>query len=173
MSKGGQEGTGTDLWGGLLWCGLGAAIVFEALRMDRFTQQGASLYTMPGFVPGMLGSLLVLLGLVLCLRHRRHQRRAPATNVASADANSLNGLFSKRTLVAAGLSLLYAGGLLGRIPFEVATFLFVASFTYLFYEAADAGSRLRTALLNGLLSTAVIVLVFRFIFLVQLPKALL
>ncbi|MBA4267503.1 MAG: hypothetical protein C0453_20715, partial [Comamonadaceae bacterium] len=67
MSEGGKSAR-SDLWGGAGWTGFGLLILAETLRMDRFTSMGAQLYTMPGFVPGMLGGVIVLLGLVLMLR---------------------------------------------------------------------------------------------------------
>ena len=52
----------SDLRGGAGWIGFGLLIVGESLRMDRYTSMGATIYTMPGFVPGMIGAVLVLLG---------------------------------------------------------------------------------------------------------------
>jgi hypothetical protein len=63
MSEGGQSAR-SDLWGGVGWAGFGLAIIAASWRMDRFESMGAQLYTMPGFVPGMLGGALLLLGLV-------------------------------------------------------------------------------------------------------------
>ena len=54
MSEGGKTAR-SDLLGGAGWMGFGLLIVTQALRMDRFTSMGATLYTMPGFVPGIIG----------------------------------------------------------------------------------------------------------------------
>ena len=54
MSDGGNTAR-SDLRGGAGWAGFGLLILAESLRMDRFTAMGAELYTMPGFVPGMIG----------------------------------------------------------------------------------------------------------------------
>ena len=62
------SGSRTDLWGGAAWVGLGFAILVESLRMDRFESMGATVYTYPGFVPGLIGALVALLGLLLMAR---------------------------------------------------------------------------------------------------------
>ena len=59
------SGSRTDLWGGAAWMGLGCAILVESLRMDRFESMGATVYTYPGFVPGLIGAVVVVLGLLL------------------------------------------------------------------------------------------------------------
>ena len=66
MTEGGKTAR-SDLWGGAGWVLFGLLIVAGSLRMDRFEAMGAQLYTMPGFVPGMLGGVLLLLGIVLML----------------------------------------------------------------------------------------------------------
>ncbi len=45
----------SDVYGGAGWIVFGLLIVVASLRMDRFTSMGASLYMMPGFVPGIPG----------------------------------------------------------------------------------------------------------------------
>lgn len=48
------SGSRSDLWGGAVWIAVGAAIAFESLRMERFESMGATAYTYPGFVPGLM-----------------------------------------------------------------------------------------------------------------------
>ena len=76
MSENIGQSPRSDIVGGGLWIAFGAVILGEALRMDRFTEMGSSLYTMPGFVPGMVGTLIVLLGAVLVFRGWRRKRAA-------------------------------------------------------------------------------------------------
>ena len=68
----------SDLIGGGCWMLFGAVVVGGALHMDRFEKMGATLYTMPGFVPAMIGALLMLLGAVLALRGWLRRPSAPA-----------------------------------------------------------------------------------------------
>jgi hypothetical protein len=162
MSDGGKTAR-SDLLGGAGWMVFGLLIVAESLRMDRFTSMGAELYTMPGFVPGMIGGVLVLLGLVLMLRGWRRRAAAP-------DGATEGVVMNRRVAVTLGLSVLYAGGLIGQAPFWLATALFVAAFTWHFAPAEQARpKRLLAAARAGVLTAAVVTVVFQYIFLVRLP----
>lgn len=162
MSEGGKTAR-SDLLGGAGWIFFGLLIVVESLRMDRFTSMGAELYTMPGFVPGMIGGVIVLLGAVLMLRGWR--RRAAASQDAPAEQ-----LLNRRIILTMALSLSYAGGLIGRAPFWLATFLFVTAFVGCFAPPGTTPlRRLAAAVLAGALTTAVVTLVFEQVFLVRLP----
>jgi hypothetical protein len=155
----------TDLWGGAGWMAFGLLVLIEALRMDRFKSMGASIYTMPGFVPGMIGSVLIALGLMLAVRGWRHRTVTPADAAQTAQP-----LVNKRIALMLPLTLVYAAVLLGRLPFWLATALFVASFTWVFTPAEHPKlRRLATALLSGVITTAVVIFVFQEIFLVRLP----
>ena len=72
------------------------------------------------------------------------------------------------------LCLAYAAGLIGRVPFWLATFLFVAAFVALFEWpfARNRGERVRGlafALVFGAVVAAAVTYVFQEIFLVRLP----
>lgn len=161
MSEGGKTAR-SDLWGGAGWVVLGLVIVVGSVRMDRFESMGAQLYTMPGFVPGMIGGLVALLGLVLMARgwaRRAHESAAPA-----------EPLLNRRILATLALTMVYAGLLIGRAPFWLVTALFVAAFVAQFAPADQAPARRATvAVLAGVLTSAVVTLVFQHIFLVRLP----
>lgn len=162
MSEGGRTAR-SDLLGGAGWILFGVLIVVESLRMDRFTSMGAELYTMPGFVPGMIGSVIVFLGAVLMLRGWR--RRA-----ASRQDAPEGPLLNRRITLTLVLSLSYAGGLIGRAPFWLATFLFVTAFVGCFAPSETRPlRRLAVAVLAGVLTTTIVTLVFEQVFLVRLP----
>jgi hypothetical protein len=59
--------------------------------------------------------------------------------------------------------------LVGRLPFWLATTLFVAGFTGVFTEGQPPLRRLSVAVASGLLTSLMVVLVFERIFLVRLP----
>jgi putative tricarboxylic transport membrane protein len=64
----------------------------------------------------------------------------------------------------------YAGLLIGRAPFWLATALFVACFVWQFTpDDATQRRRLTVALIAGVLTSAVVTLVFQYVFLVRLP----
>ena len=154
----------SDLRGGVGWAAFGLAILGESLRMDRFTSMGGTLYTMPGLVPGMFGVMLIVLGSALAWRS---WRRLHSDRGAGAD---IDPLLNRRIVTMLVVTLTYAIGLIGRVPFWLATAVFVAVFTYLFTPAeASRARRVLAALASGVLTTAVIVLVFEQIFLVRLP----
>ena len=151
----------SDMLGGAGWMAFGAAILFEALRMDRFEQMGATLYTMPGLVPGMIGLVLMLLGGVLALRGWSRRPAAPERGAP---------LLNARMLWTLALTLVYAAVLIGRVNFIVATAAFVGAFVWLFTpEDASRQRRWIFAVATGVLSALVVGFVFEDIFLVRLP----
>jgi Tripartite tricarboxylate transporter TctB family len=154
----------SDILGGAGWVVFGLLVLGESLRMDRFQAMGASLYTMPGFVPGIIGSLLVLLG--LCLAWRGWRRQAGERRVdGTADP-----LINRRLAVALPLMVIYAAALFGRVPFWLATALFVAAFTWAFaHESSQPMRRLGAAVASGVVTTAVVIFFFQEVFLVRLP----
>jgi Tripartite tricarboxylate transporter TctB family len=163
MDEGGKT-TRSDIWGGVGWVTFGLVILVEALRMDRFTSMGATVYTMPGFVPGMIGVAVMVLGLVLVLRGWRRLK------AASSPDGSTEPILNGRIAITILLTLVYAGGLIGRVPFWLATALFVGAFTWLFAPTDQSVQRRLTGcILAGVLTSAVVSIVFQEIFLVRLP----
>lgn len=155
-----------DLFTGLVLIALGAAMTVGGLTMDRLEIRNIHPASIPGLVPTALGIALVVAALALAIRALR-QVRAPA-DAAGDD-------FSWRAM---GLALLltvgYAIGLVGRIPYEIATGLFVFLFIAAFEWQPDAPARRRlirlgTALLQAVLVAAVVTVVFERLFLVRLP----
>ena len=152
----------SDLRGGMGWIVFGLAILAAAWRMDRFESMGATVYTAPGFVPAMFGFALVVLGALLAWRGSR-VRPGGATDEA------VEPLLSRRIGLMLALTLTYAAILVGRVPFWLATTLFVAAFTAVFTEDQPPARRVLIAIASGLLTSLVVVLVFERIFLVRLP----
>jgi len=166
MDEGGKT-TRSDIRGGVGWVAFGLVILVEALRMDRFTSMGATVYTMPGFVPGMIGVVIMALGLILALRSwRRLKTLSSPAEFGDLAQPVINGRIGFTIL----LTLVYAGGLIGRIPFWLATAVFVGAFTWLFAPPEQSVQRRLThCVLAGVLTSAVVSVVFQEIFLVRLP----
>jgi hypothetical protein len=163
MTEGGTTAR-SDLWGGAAWTGFGLLILGESLRMDRYEAMGAVLYTMPGFVPGMLGSVVALLGLVLMLRGWRRKLRETASGEDAVK------VVNRRIAITMALSLVYAGLLIGRAPFWLVTALFVTAFVASFApDDQPLARRATVSVLAGVLTSAVVTLVFQYVFLVRLP----
>jgi hypothetical protein len=157
-----------------VWVAFGLAVLIGAWRMDRLESQGATAYTAPGLVPGVLGAVLVLLGLVLAWRAARgggHRLRTMRWALcATARAMVLRvGAF----LV---LALGYAAGVVGRggIPFWLATFVFVTVSVLAFdwtrrRDAGQVGRGVLIAAAVGAGTAFVVSYVFQEVFLVRLP----
>ncbi|MBP7566604.1 MAG: tripartite tricarboxylate transporter TctB family protein [Burkholderiaceae bacterium] len=172
MSDGGKTAR-SDLVGGAGWIVFGLLILGESLRMDRFAQMGSTLYTMPGFMPGLIGATLIVLGLALCLRgwHRRRLAQTAAAARAGADEPApplLNG----RVLATLALTLIYAVGLIGRVHFVLATTLFASAFVWTFTPPEVSPVRRAVgAVVAGLLTALAVFFIFEDVFLVRLPGA--
>ena len=161
MESGGRTAR-SDLLGGAGWIVFGAAIVAGALRMDRFEAMGATLYTMPGFVPAIFGGALVVLGAVLALRGWR--RRAAVQDGPGP------GMLNRRVVLMFVLSFVYAIGFIGRTPFWLGTALYIAAFIFLFTDdTRTLPRRAALAAAVAVLTTGTVVGVFEQVFLVRLP----
>lgn len=162
----------SDLVGALAWIALGALIDVGSWRMDRLLEQGGTPYTAPGLWPGIVGTLLALLGGALVLRSVRRARRI-GWDAAEPDDTDYASLPS--FALAAGLFFVYALLLVGRgLPFWLGTALFVSVFVYLFQLAQRkaAGQKARgmvVALACGVLTALVVTLTFQEVFYVRLP----
>jgi hypothetical protein len=162
MTKGGTTAR-SDIWGGAAWLVFGLLIVVASLRMERFESMGAQIYAMPGFVPGLLGGVVVLLGAALLFRGLRNRPQPALTKPAEPLVNRRIGI----TLL---LTLVYAGFLIGRVPFWFATALFVTTFVVAFAPSEQTlMRRLFVAVVTGVLTSALVTYVFQYIFLVRLP----
>lgn len=149
---------------------LGCAIVGLSLQMPTGLDQKGAIYTAPGLVPGLYGLIIAGLSIWLGVRAMGRMRRGEAgVPLAAGDAAS-----NWRLTGAALLCVVYAVGLIGRLPFWMATAAFVALFIALFEwePGLTARERLRpiaTALAQGLITGLLVTLVFEKIFYVRLP----
>ena len=155
-----------DLWSAVFWIVLGGAIVVASWRMDRLPHLNAPVYTVPGLVPGLLGAVIALFGVLLGVRAARQ------------GAGGVPGGFDadgwRRVGLVLALCLGYAVGLVGNAPFWLGTFLFVSLFVLIFEypQRKERGQVVRgavMALVYGACTSAVVSLVFERVFLVRLP----
>ncbi|MCF3932696.1 tripartite tricarboxylate transporter TctB family protein [Acuticoccus sp. M5D2P5] len=138
---------------------LGVAVIVESVRMPRLQELGVDPMSAPGLTPGLLGVILTGLGIAL---FARSVRAAPVAGEAEGGWG--------RLALALGLCLLYAAGLVGRMPFMAATgifvFLFVAAFSW---GRASAARMLMMALALAVGTAVLVTFLFEKIFLVRLP----
>jgi hypothetical protein len=150
----------TDLAWSVFWLAAGGLIVAESWRMDRLEHLNVNPYTIPGLVPGVLGAMLVLLALVLAARSLLRRDEV----LLSPEPGTWG-----RFVLAAALFLVYALGLVSRLPFWLATLIFVSGFTALFRWPELRARGLAMALVYGACTAAAVTFLFQTIFLVQLP----
>lgn len=156
------------VWGAF-WVVLGAAITVGALRMERLEAQGVQWFGAPGLLPGILGLIIALCGLLLVWR----SLRAPA----AADAGDEDTGRTQWRLV--GLTLLlcvgFAAGLVGHgLPFSVAAGLYLFAHIALLQwpERRAAGQTLRGLVVAAAVAVGgalAVPYVFETLFLVRLP----
>lgn len=182
----------SDLIIGIILTLFGAVVVRESLVMPRFASIGADPVTAPGLVPGLLGGIIGLLGLLMAVRASFGLRAAASAAPASAAPSEADateepvdhaepayvvesrhaGRNRLATMLVAGL--IFAGLAVGRLPFWLATFLFVfVAVALLELERYGRGrglwQRLVVALVIAGGTSWAVVYVFESIFLVRLP----
>ena len=148
----------------------GLTVTYFSWTMDRLEVRRIHPATIPGLVPLFLGIGLTFCGGLLGLRSAR-------LDVKGGGAALIRLLVSwqaVRVLAVLGLALVYTLGLVGRLPFWLATAIFVFSFIAVFETvlADRPGSLPRTliwALVVALGAGFGIHYVFGEIFLVRLP----
>jgi Tripartite tricarboxylate transporter TctB family len=162
----------TDLWIALVFFVFSTAAAWLAFVMPTYSDQKGEIYTAPGLVPGFYGIVMLLLSIWLGVRAiRQGALRAGAQNPAAAKPDAS---VDARLAIAAGLCLLFIVVLLGRMPFWLASAIFVALFTIVFeWQAGQSwGTRARPigeAVLAGLATGIAVTLVFERVFYVRLP----
>jgi hypothetical protein len=151
---------------------LGLGVATESWRMPRFTEFGSSIWSAPGVVPGMIGIALAVMGAALLVRARREP-----TAVSAGDHGFDRGSVL-RVATALALCLLFAGVLVGRVPFMLAAFLFTLAFVLVFdlRENAEVVRDRRRLIKRGALAVVVagvtsfaIARIFQDAFFVRLP----
>jgi putative tricarboxylic transport membrane protein len=163
-----------DLITALVLIALGAAMLVGGYTMDRLEVRDIHPASIPGLVPMMLGAALAVAALLLLLRSMRRLRATtpettPAVGEAGAEPHSRLHLG-----IALVLTVGYAVGLVGQIPYEIATGVFVFLFIAVFEWEARAAPRRRalrlgTALLQAVLVAGIVSVTFEYAFLVRLP----
>jgi hypothetical protein len=162
----------SDLRAAFGWLVLGVAVLIGSITMDRLERQDINPYTVPGLLPGLLGIVMIVLGVLLGARSWRHgggRRGGARLHVDRATVRRLS-------LVIA-LILVYSVVLVGHgMPFSLASALYVTASILTLQQpqraAAGRGVSWRDAALAiavGLGAGLGITYVFQDLFLVRLP----
>lgn len=148
-------------------------VIFESWRMPRMEHLGAHSLSVPGIVPAFLAVVLIIFGGVLVIRsvrvggHRLGLSLAKGLTVLAKPGN-------QRLLLTAILTIGYAGFLIGRVPYEAATGLFIFAFIVIFeWERGIAVARcvklFVAAAILAVVATGLVSWAFERLFLVTLP----
>jgi hypothetical protein len=163
----------TDLITAVVFLAFGLAVVVLSLQMPTFTDAGGTGLTAPGIVPGFHGIVIALLALAFAIRSI-YRGALKAGGGQPVGYEGLPKISLRRLAIAAGLCLIFSIGLITRMPFPVAVFLFVTSFIVVFEWQPGMARALRirrivTAALVGIAAGAFMIGVFQEVFLVRLP----
>ena len=150
------------------WIVFGTAVTVASWRMDRLENLHINRYEVPGLVPGLLGSAVLVLGVLLALRAIGRGALTAAPRPAGGDR--------LHTVLVLGAMLLYTVVLVGHgLPFWLVTGVFVTAFIFFFDRdrqtqlGRSTARQLLLALTCGVATSAVISLAFQEIFYVRLP----
>jgi putative tricarboxylic transport membrane protein len=150
------------------------SVVVLSYTMPRLERRGIDPFSAPGVVPGMIGLVLLCLALVLFVRSIRqggYKLFESGANDVGPPARKLSVLRVLLTLV---VSLIYAVGFLGRLNYSISTALYILAFICLFEYQPGQGlwpqrKMFIAALIQAVLASVLITLVFQKLFLVDLP----
>jgi amino acid permease len=160
-----------DLITGAVLAAFGIAAIVESWNMPRLEERSINPWTVPGLVPGLLGVIIAMLGVILAVR----SVLAGGMRPGPADADPAEARAGRhRFWLCLILCLVYAILLVGRLPFWLATVLFVFAFIAAFEWRRDDPPRARTvkwviAGVIAVLCTVTISYSFEYLFLVRLP----
>jgi len=162
-----------DFLTAMLLFAFGIAVLIVSMNMPRFEAQGANPYSVPGIVPGFLGMATAILSLILFIRSIIQKGyRVGLTKEVIKDFFTSDS--TRRYLLSLALCVIYGIFLLGRIPYHIATGLFVLVFIIAFEfrvkeSLSSQRNRIISALVEALLVSAGVTFLFRYLFLVKLP----
>lgn len=160
-----------DLITGAVFAALGIAVLVESWNMPRLEERSINPWTVPGLVPGLLGVIIATLGFILAVR----SVLAGAMRPAPADADPAEARAGRyRFWLCLIFCLVYAVLLVGRLPFWLATGLFVFAFIAAFeWRSGDPprARRVKLAMAGviAVLCTVTVSYSFEYLFLVRLP----
>ena len=151
----------------------GLAILILSIQMPRYEGLGVNPYSVPGVVPGLLGLILLILGLVLLIRSimRKGYQLGLTIDIIKQYFTDES---TRNFLLALIFSLVYGVFLLTRIPYSLATGFYTLFFILVFeYRPKEKMSSQKKTILYSLVEaisvSAGVTLVFRYLFLVDLP----
>jgi len=160
-----------DLVTGAILFVLAVAMLYGSWTMDRLAVRHINPVSAPGLTPGLLALALLVASILLIMQAVRAGGLSAGADSAR-DTASPGGV--RRLATALILCLIYPLVLIGRMPFWLATALFVFGFVAVFeWEGGGGGAsrarRLAVAAAIGIVTGAAVAYTFSHFFLVRLP----
>ena len=151
----------------------GIAVLVLSIQMPRFEEQGVNRFSVPGIVPGFLGSIVAVLGLVLFIRSIIRKGYELGLDGAAV-SRFFRAEMTKRFAVTILVSVAYGWGMIGRINYEVATAVYIFAFIVIFDVKWRQGiktqwKKILIAAVIAILVGGIVGTTFRRLFLVNLP----
>ncbi|MCK5516895.1 MAG: tripartite tricarboxylate transporter TctB family protein [Desulfobulbaceae bacterium] len=149
-------------------------IIVISYTMPRLERRGIDPLSAPGVVPGMIGLVLLCLALILFIRSIRNGGyRIFKKTELPADGHRHQGAVTRVSLTLI-ISLIYAIGFLGHLNYSIGTGIFIFSFICLFEIQSGQSLRVQMkiillALIQAVVASVLITLVFQNLFLIDLP----
>jgi hypothetical protein len=161
----------TDLVLAAVFFVFAVAVISASLAMPTFTDQGTPAYVAPGIVPGFHGVVIGILSVLLAARSVARGAFRPAHGSAETPSSRASLL---RIGLATLLALIFAAGMIGRLPFWLAATIFVWCFIMAFEWERDMprrqlGINAAIALGIGLATGIGITTLFERLFLIRMP----
>ena len=157
----------------ILLMAFGVWIVLHSLQMPRFKELSADPLSVPGIVPGILGTVIFILSLVVFIRSLTRRGYQLGLNRQTLK-NFFQDISAQRMLLTIFICIVYGILMVGNMNYYPATFIFVLVFIILFQfrgsqDGTTRGKMLMFAVLQALLAAGIVGAVFRYLFLVDLP----
>jgi len=157
----------------ILLMGFGVWVVLHSLHMPRFKELSADPLSVPGIVPGILGTVIFILSLVVFIRSLTRKGYHLGLNRQTLK-NFFQDTSSQRMLLTIFICIVYGIFMVGSMNYYTATFIFVLVFIILFQfrggqSIATRGKMVMFAILQAVLAAGIVGAVFRYLFLVDLP----
>ncbi len=166
--------TGKDFIASIILIVFSITIIVMSYTMPRLERRGIDPLSAPGVVPGMIGVVLLCLALILFVRSiRKGGYRIFQKKTHSTEEHRHQGALTRVSLTLL-VSLIYAIGFLGHLNYSIGTGIFIFSFICLFeirpgQPLKDQKRTFVFALIQAIIASLLITLVFQQLFLIDLP----
>ena len=171
--KADQKMTGKDFITSIVLIVFSITVTVMSYTMPRLERRGIDPLSAPGVVPGFIGTVLLCLALILFFRSITNGGYRIFKGEGGVTRSQHQGA-ATRVLLTLIVCLIYAVSLLGWLNYSFATALFIFTFICLFeirpgQPMGDHRKIIVIALIQAVVASALVTLVFQYLFLIDLP----